>query len=124
MNYRRAVKQAISNAMFLEQRVSKIQLSGRLNGAEMARSEMFKEAVHHSTLSPCFDIDYALERHVLRWCYRCGMGMPRWSAVEKRDLAPDFSHNSVTIAHVEIVVVVVVVVAIEQIVVHATTANQ
>ncbi len=60
MNYRRAVKQAIGNAMRSGAEGIKIQLSGRLNGAEMARSEMFKEGrtpLH--TLRA--DIDYALE---------------------------------------------------------------
>lgn len=59
MAYRRAVKMAIQNTMRAGAEGIKIQVSGRLNGAEMARSEMFKEGrtpLH--TLRA--DIDYAL----------------------------------------------------------------
>lgn len=59
MAYRRAVKMAIQNTMRSGAEGIKIQISGRLNGAEMARSEMFKEGrtpLH--TLRA--DIDYAL----------------------------------------------------------------
>ena len=41
--YRRAVKMAIASTMRLGAEGIKVQVSGRLNGAEMARSEMFKE---------------------------------------------------------------------------------
>ncbi|MCM1290767.1 MAG: 30S ribosomal protein S3 [Prevotella sp.] len=57
--YRRAVKGAIQNTMRAGAEGIKVQVSGRLNGAEMARSEMFKEGrtpLH--TLRA--DIDYAL----------------------------------------------------------------
>ena len=57
--YRRAVKMAIAATMRAGAEGIKIQISGRLNGAEMARSEMFKEGrtpLH--TLRA--DIDYAL----------------------------------------------------------------
>ena len=59
MAYRRAVKQAIQSTMRAGAEGIKVQVSGRLNGAEMARSEMFKEGrtpLH--TLRA--DIDYAL----------------------------------------------------------------
>ena len=57
--YRRAVKMAIASTMRAGAEGIKVQISGRLNGAEMARSEMFKEGrtpLH--TLRA--DIDYAL----------------------------------------------------------------
>ena len=57
--YRRAVKMAIASTMRVGAEGIKVQVSGRLNGAEMARSEMFKEGrtpLH--TLRA--DIDYAL----------------------------------------------------------------
>ncbi|MBD5208272.1 MAG: 30S ribosomal protein S3 [Bacteroidales bacterium] len=57
--YRRAVKMAIASTMRMGAEGIKVQVSGRLNGAEMARSEMFKEGrtpLH--TLRA--DIDYAL----------------------------------------------------------------
>ena len=58
MSYRRTVKMAIANAMRAGAEGIKIQLSGRLNNAEMARSELYKEGrtpLH--TLRA--DIDYA-----------------------------------------------------------------
>jgi small subunit ribosomal protein S3 len=57
--YRRAVKMAIASTMRMGAEGIKIQVSGRLNGAEMARSEMYKDGrtpLH--TLRA--DIDYAL----------------------------------------------------------------
>ena len=41
--YRRAIKMAIQNAMRAGAEGIKVLISGRLNGAEIARSEMFKE---------------------------------------------------------------------------------
>ena len=41
--YRRAIKMAIQNTMRAGAEGIKVQISGRLNGAEIARSEMFKE---------------------------------------------------------------------------------
>lgn len=43
ISFRRAVKMAIGAAMRMGAEGIKIQVSGRLNGAEMARSEMFKD---------------------------------------------------------------------------------
>ncbi len=57
--YRRAIKTAIANTMRMGAEGIKVQISGRLNGAEMARSEMYKEGrtpLH--TLRA--DIDYTL----------------------------------------------------------------
>ena len=56
--YRRAVKNAISSTMRAGAEGIKVQVSGRLNGAEMARSEMYKEG---RTPLHTFraDIDYA-----------------------------------------------------------------
>jgi small subunit ribosomal protein S3 len=57
--YRRAVKMAIASTMRMGAEGIKVQVSGRLNGAEMARSEMYKEGRTplHTFRS---DIDYAL----------------------------------------------------------------
>ena len=56
--YRRAIKMAIASAMRMGAEGIKIQISGRLNGAEMARSEMYKEGrIPLHTLRA--DIDYA-----------------------------------------------------------------
>ena len=57
--YRRAVKMAIASTMRMGAEGIKVMISGRLNGAEMARSEMYKDGrtpLH--TLRA--DIDYAL----------------------------------------------------------------
>lgn len=43
ISYRRAVKMAIAAAMRMGAEGIKVQVSGRLNGAEMARSEMYKD---------------------------------------------------------------------------------
>ena len=57
--YRRAVKMAVAGTMRAGAEGIKVQVSGRLNGAEMARSEMFKEG---RTPLHTFraDIDFAL----------------------------------------------------------------
>lgn len=59
ISYRRAIKMAIAAAMRMNAEGIKIQISGRLNGAEMARSEAYKEGrIPLSTFRA--DIDYAL----------------------------------------------------------------
>ncbi|MCD8210359.1 MAG: 30S ribosomal protein S3 [Prevotella sp.] len=57
--YRRAIKMAIANTMRAGAEGIKVQISGRLNGAEMARQEMYKEG---RTPLHTFraDIDYCL----------------------------------------------------------------
>jgi small subunit ribosomal protein S3 len=60
ISFRRAIKMAISGTMRMGAEGIKVKISGRLNGAEMARSEMFKDG---RTPLHTFraDIDYALE---------------------------------------------------------------
>lgn len=59
ISYRRAMKQAISSAMRVGAQGIKIRLSGRLGGAEMARTEEYKEGrIPLHTLRA--DIDYAI----------------------------------------------------------------
>lgn len=59
VSYKRAIKMAIASTMRMGAEGIKIQISGRLNGAEMARSEMYKDG---RTPLHTFraDIDYAL----------------------------------------------------------------
>ena len=91
MSYRRTVKMAIANAMRAGAEGIKIQLSGRLNNAEMARSELYKEGrtpLH--TLRA--DIDYAQAEALTK----VGMiGVKVWimngEVYERRDLALDLS---------------------------------
>ncbi len=60
ISYRRAIKMAIASTMRMNAEGIKVQISGRLNGAEMARSESYKEGrIPLSTFRA--DIDYALE---------------------------------------------------------------
>ena len=59
ISYRRAIKTAIASAMRIGAEGIKVQISGRLGGAEMARREQFKDGrIPLHTLRA--DIDYAL----------------------------------------------------------------
>ncbi len=92
--YRRAVKMAIAGTMRSGAEGIKVQVSGRLNGAEMARSEMFKEGrtpLH--TLRA--DIDYALvEAHTKVGVIGVKVWICRGEVYGKRDLAPSFTSNN------------------------------
>ena len=89
--YRRAVKMAIAATMRSGAEGIKVQVSGRLNGAEMARSEMFKEGrtpLH--TLRA--DIDYALvEAHTKVGVIGVKVWICRGEVYGKRDFAPNFA---------------------------------
>lgn len=65
ISYKKAIKQAIMTAMRMNAYGIKIQISGRLNGAEMARTEYYKEgSISLSTLR--VDMDYAMsEAHTI-----------------------------------------------------------
>lgn len=59
ISYRRAMKQAIASSMRVGAQGIKVKLSGRLGGAEMARTEQYKEGrIPLHTLRA--DIDYAI----------------------------------------------------------------
>lgn len=92
--YRRAVKMAIAATMRSGAEGIKVQISGRLNGAEIARSEMFKEGrtpLH--TLRA--DIDYALvEAHTKVGVLGVKVWICRGEVYGKRDLAPQFTNNA------------------------------
>lgn len=91
--YRRAVKMAVAATMRSGAEGIKVQVSGRLNGAEMARSEMFKEGrtpLH--TLRA--DIDYALvEAHTKVGVVGVKVWICRGEVYGKRDLAPNFTNT-------------------------------
>ena len=66
ISYRRAIKMAIAATMRMNAEGIKVQISGRLNGAEMARSESCKEGrIPLSTFRA--DIDYALVEAHTTW---------------------------------------------------------
>ena len=92
--YRRAVKMAVASTMRAGAEGIKVQVSGRLNGAEMARSEMFKEGrtpLH--TLRA--DIDYALvEAHTKVGVIGVKVWICRGEVYGKRELAPSFTNTS------------------------------
>ena len=93
ISYRRAIKMAIQSTMRAGAEGIKIQITGRLNGAEMARKEMYKEG---RTPLHTFraDIDYcqceALTKVGL-------LGIKVWicrgEVYGKRDLMPNFSQE-------------------------------
>ena len=66
ISYKRATKMAIASTMRMGAEGIKVQVSGRLNGAEMARSEMFKDG---RTPLHTFraDIDYALAESLTQY---------------------------------------------------------
>lgn len=92
--YRRAVKMAIASTMRAGAEGIKVQISGRLNGAEIARSEMFKEGrtpLH--TLRA--DIDYALvEAHTKVGVIGVKVWICRGEVYGKKDLAPQFTSQA------------------------------
>ena len=94
ISYRRAVKMAIASAMRMGAEGIKIQVSGRLNGAEMARSEMYKEG---RTPLHTFraDIDYALaEAHTTYGRLGIKVWICKGEVYGKRDLSPNIGINS------------------------------
>ena len=91
--YRRAIKMAIANTMRAGAEGVKIQITGRLNGAEMARKEMFKEGrtpLH--TLRA--DIDYCQTEALTKVGL---LGIKVWicrgEIYNKVDLAPNFAQE-------------------------------
>ena len=91
--YRRAVKMAIASTMRMGAEGIKIQISGRLNGAEMARKEMYKEGrtpLH--TLRA--DIDYCQIGAITKVGV---IGVKVWicrgEKYGKVDLAPNFTQK-------------------------------
>lgn len=89
VNYRRAIKMSIQSTMRAGAEGVKIRISGRLNGAEMARSEEFKDG---RTPLHTFraDIDYALHEALTVYGK---LGIKVWickgEVLGKRDLSPN-----------------------------------
>jgi len=89
INYKRAIKMAIQSAMRAGAEGIKVRISGRLNGAEMARSEEFKDG---RTPLHTFraDIDYSLKEALTVYGK---LGIKVWickgEVLGKRDLSPN-----------------------------------
>ena len=88
ISYRRAIKMDIAAAIRMNAEGIKIQISGRLNGAEMARSESYKEGrIPLSTFRA--DIDYALvEAHTTYGRLGIKVWIMKGEVYGKRELSP------------------------------------
>ena len=89
INYRRAIKMAIQSTMRVGAEGIKVRISGRLNGAEMARSEEYKDG---RTPLHTFraDIDYALtEALTIYGKIGIKVWICRGEVFGKRDLSPN-----------------------------------
>tara|TARA_Y100000768_G_scaffold30292_1_gene20078 strand:+ start:192 stop:908 length:717 start_codon:yes stop_codon:yes gene_type:complete len=88
ISYRRAIKMAIAASMRMNSEGIKIQISGRLNGAEMARSESYKEGrIPLSTFRA--DIDYAMvEAHTTYGRLGIKVWIMKGEVFGKRELSP------------------------------------
>ncbi|TCP26703.1 SSU ribosomal protein S3P [Tenacibaculum skagerrakense] len=88
ISYKRATKMAIAAAMRMNAEGIKVQLSGRLNGAEMARSEHYKEGrIPLSTFRA--DIDYSLvEAHTTYGRIGVKVWIMKGEVYGKRELSP------------------------------------
>ena len=94
ISFRRAIKMAIAGTMRMGAEGIKIKISGRLSGAEMARSEMYKDG---RTPLHTFraDIDYALAEAQTTYGR---LGIKVWickgEVYGKRDLSPNIGMKS------------------------------
>lgn len=89
ISFRRAIKMSIASTMRMGAEGIKIKISGRLNGAEMARSEMYKQG---RTPLHTFraDIDYALsEAHTTYGRIGIKVWICKGEVYGKRDLSPN-----------------------------------
>ncbi len=88
ISYKRAIKMAIAAAIRMNAEGIKVQISGRLNGAEMARSEGFKEGrIPLSTFRA--DIDYSLkEAHTTYGRIGVKVWIMKGEVYGKRELNP------------------------------------
>ena len=92
--FRRAMKRTLATAMRMNIEGCKIMIAGRLNGAEMARSEMYKDGrIPLHTLRA--DVDYALSEALTTYGL---IGIKVWickgEVYGKRDLSPNFGMST------------------------------
>jgi small subunit ribosomal protein S3 len=96
ISFRRVIKMAIASTMRMGAEGIKIKISGRLNGAEMARSEMYKEGrIPLHTFRA--DIDYALsEAHTTYGRLGIKVWICKGEVYGKRDLSPNVGQSTGT----------------------------
>lgn len=89
ISFRRAMKQAIASSMRVGAQGIKIKVSGRVGGAEMARSEQYKDGrIPLHTLRA--DIDYAIsESHTIYGKLGIKVWIFKGEIFGKRDLSPN-----------------------------------
>ena len=93
ISFRRAIKMSIASTMRMGSEGIKVKISGRLNGAEMARSEMYKDG---RTPLHTFraDIDYALtEAHTQYGRIGVKVWICKGEIYGKRDLSPNVGQS-------------------------------
>ncbi len=95
ISYRRAVKMSAASTMRMGAEGIKVLVSGRLGGAEMARSEAYKEGrIPLHTLRA--DIDYALsEAHTKVGVVGIKVWICNGEVFGKRDLSPNIGEKNV-----------------------------
>ena len=94
ISFRRAMKQAIASSMRVGAQGIKVKCSGRLGGAEMARSEQYKEGrIPLHTLRA--DIDYAIsEANTIYGKIGIKVWIFKGEVFGKRDLSPNIGQAS------------------------------
>ena len=94
ISFRRAIKMAIASTMRMGAEGIKVLISGRLGGAEMARSEIYKEGrIPLHTLRA--DIDYAVcEAHTKVGVVGIKVWICNGEIFGKRDLSPNIGAKS------------------------------
>jgi len=94
ISFRRAMKQSIASSMRVGAQGIKIKCSGRLGGAEMARSEQYKEGrIPLHTLRA--DIDYAIsEANTIYGKIGIKVWIFKGEVFGKRDLSPNVGQSS------------------------------
>jgi len=98
ISYRRAMKQAIASAMRVGAQGIKIKCSGRLGGAEMARTEQYKEGrIPLHTVRA--DIDYAIsEAQTVYGKIGIKVWVFKGEVYGKRDLSPNVGASSANVS--------------------------
>jgi len=94
INFRRAIKMAIASTMRMGAEGIKIRISGRVGGAEMARTEEYKEGrIPLHTFRA--DIDYAIrEANTIYGVIGIKVWICKGEVFGKRDLSPNFGQKT------------------------------